>query len=139
LETASQAGNGGSGRPANTRGFTFDRDVVAFYGDPAWQARLAPGPLAWQQSLAVKDGLYTLTIKPQRAEKTFEPINTNGSQRGYRPIVAYLPHRVADADILKGGDLGAVVADDFVLVPLPRGDEVAEQYQLQFRARPVAP
>ncbi|MFI5382088.1 MAG: hypothetical protein ACHRHE_22565, partial [Tepidisphaerales bacterium] len=42
-------------------GLLHDRDVTAFYGDPAWEARMAPGPLAWEQELTEKDGVWTLT------------------------------------------------------------------------------
>ena len=29
----------------DAQGLLYDRDSVAFYGDPAWEARMAPGPL----------------------------------------------------------------------------------------------
>ena len=38
-------------------GLVFDRDAVAFYGDPAWDARLSDGKLAFGQSLTKKDGV----------------------------------------------------------------------------------
>ena len=104
----------------NERGLKFDRDVVAFYGDPAWQAKMADGPRYFEQQLVEADGVYTLTITPNRGSASFEPVNTNGSQRGFRPIVAYLPHRVRDVEVLDGLDLRPVVTDDFVLVPNPR-------------------
>ena len=34
------------------RGLAFDRDVVAFYGDPKWSAKMAEGKLAYGQSHA---------------------------------------------------------------------------------------
>ena len=37
-------------------GLLYDRDVVAFYGDPAWEVRTAPAKAAWEQSLVEKDG-----------------------------------------------------------------------------------
>jgi zinc protease len=116
------------------RGLTFDRDVVAFYGDPAWEARLAPGPCAWDQRLAIADGVYRLEIIPQRAEKTFQPLNTNGSQRGGRPIFQLLPHRVRDVVILEGADLHPLVTDNFVLVPLPESQASPGTYRVSFRA-----
>ncbi len=119
------------------QGLRFDRDVVAFYGDPAWEARVAPNKLAWDQKLTVKDGLYTLTITPKRGSDTFKPINTNGAQRGFRPIVELLPHRVKDIKVVKGADLSPVVTDDFVLIPLPRTTDVKDVYTVSFRATPV--
>ncbi len=119
------------------RGFAFDRDVVAFYGDPAWQARMAPGPLAWKQSLTEEAGRFTFAIEPQRGEKTFQPINTNGAQRGWRPIVAFLPHRVQDVEILEGAELKPVITDDFLLIPNPRACDPTRAYKVVFKAARV--
>jgi len=116
------------------RGFAFDRDVVAFYGDPAWQARMASGPLAWKQTLTEKAGRFTFAIEPQRGERTFQPINTNGAQRGWRPIVAFLPHRVRDVEILDGAELKPVITDDFLLIPNPRVCDPTRAYKVVFKA-----
>jgi hypothetical protein len=145
-------GLAGSGRPAaplsarareagltanDGRGLLHDRDVLAFYGDPAWIARMAPGPVAWDQVLTETDGVWTLEIRPNRGERTFEPIDRNGSQRGGRPIVQFLPRRIGQAAVLEGGDLSPVIADDFVLVPLPARPDPARKYRVVFRAKPV--
>ena len=126
---------------ADARGLKHDRDVVAFYGDPAWVARMAPGRLAWEQILCQKDGEYRLEIKPLRGEKSFQPINTNGSQRGGRPIVQRLPHRIRpdSVRILQGADLEPLVTDDFILVPLPQESDAKRTYQVVFRASRVGP
>jgi len=115
-------------------GLLYDRDVLAFYGDPAWEARMKPGECAWDQVLTEKGGRYTLLITPRRGEKSFLPINTNGSQRGGRPIVALLPHRVKDVRLLEGQDLKPVVTDDFLLVPLPDKCELGRVYKVVFQA-----
>lgn len=115
-------------------GLLHDRDVVALYGDPAWSARMADGPLAWRQTLEVENGRYTFTVTPEQGERTFDPVNTNGSQRGGRPIVAYLPHRVANVRIVAGGDLDPVVTDDFVLVPNPGRHTEGREYRIVFEA-----
>ncbi len=70
----------GSAPKGDIRGLAYDRDIVALYGDPAWEARMAEHEKAWDQSLAVSDGLYTLEIVPRRGAATFRPINVNGSQ-----------------------------------------------------------
>jgi len=119
------------------RGLLFDRDVLAFYGDPAWSARMAPGTLAWGQSLEEHDGVYTLEIEPSRGQRTFEPINTNGSQRGGRPIVHLLPHRVEKVHVLEGADLQPLITDDFVLVPNPGKCEPDRRYRVVFRAERI--
>jgi len=114
-------------------GLLHDRDVVAFYGDPAWVAIMAEGPRRWEQVLTEKDGLYTLDIKPSSGAQSFEPVNINGSQRGGRPIVAFLPHRIGPAEVVEGADLQPVITDDLVLVPLPTWDE-GRTYHVTFRA-----
>ena len=105
----------------DAQGLFYDRDNLAFYGDPAWQARMAPGPLAWEQTLTVQGDMYRLEIRPLRGERSFAPINTNGSQRGGRPIVQLLPHRIQakSVTILEGADLEPVVTHGFLLVPNP--------------------
>ncbi len=115
-------------------GLLFDRDVVAFYGDPAWAVRMAPGLCAWDQRLTVTDGLYRFEVAPQEGEATFRPVNSNGSQRGGRPIVAWLPHRIGKAEILEGQDLRPTIADDFMLIPLPDRCEPGRTYRVVFRA-----
>ncbi len=101
-------------------GLLHDRDTVAFYGDPAFEARMAAGPLRWEQTL-VEDGAgYVLTITPKAGADTFKPVNINGSQRGGRPIFVLLPRRAAGGYKIVGSDAANVVAtDDFVLVPNP--------------------
>lgn len=116
------------------RWLLFDRDSVAFYGDPAWEARMAKMPTAWDQTLTEKDGLWTFEIKPNRGPKTFEPVNTNGSQRGGRPIVQFLPHRIQGAQVVEGGDLNPLITDDFVLVPNPKECQPDKTYRIVFRA-----
>jgi zinc protease len=122
----------------DARGLAFDRDVVAFYGDPAWEARMAERPKAFDLTFQAKDGKFTLEIKPRRGADSFKPINTNGSQRGGRPFVAFLPHRVRDVKLLEGADLQPLLTDDFILVPNPRVCDPARAYRVVFQATPVA-
>ncbi|MBN2560404.1 MAG: hypothetical protein JXQ75_05680 [Phycisphaerae bacterium] len=124
-----------AGLTANdARGLLYDRDTVAFYGDPAWVARMAPQPTAWDQTLTENDGIWTLEIKPNRGAKTFAPINTNGSQRGGRPIVQFLPRRVKEVQILEGAEFKPAITDDFILVPNPTFCDPAREYRVVFRA-----
>ena len=123
-----------TGSDPAARGLKFDRDVVAFYGDPAWSARMAAGPTAWDQDLTAKSGRFTFVLKPKRGEKTFLPINRNGSQRGYRPIVAFLPYRVKNVKIIEGADLKPTVTDNFLLIPNPRKCDPKRKYRVVFTA-----
>jgi len=118
-------------------GLRGDRDTVAFYGDPAWEARMAKAPTAWDQTLTHKGNVWTFEIKPNRGEKTFAPINTNGSQRGYRPIVQFLPRRLKKAEVIEGTDLKPVITDNFILIPNPRTCEPTKSYRIVFRAEPL--
>lgn len=121
----------------DSRGLLWDRDTVAFYGDPAWTARMAPMQKAYGQKLSIEDNVYTLTITPQRSSDSFKPVNINGAQRGWRPIVELLDHRISDVKIIHGNDLNPVVTDDFVLIPNPRVVEPSRSYRVVFTAMRV--
>lgn len=121
---------------APSKGLQSDRDVLAFYGDPAWEARMADLPKAWDQSLVEKDSTYTFEIKPNRGEATFKPIDTNGSQRGGRPIVAFLPKRLKNIEVVSGADLNPVITDDFILIPNPVTCDPKREYKIVFKALP---
>jgi len=123
----------------DARGLLFDRDVVAFYGDPAWCARMADRPKAFEQDLRCTNGEYVFEIQPRRGTDSFKPINTNGSQRGGRPFLAFLPHRVRDVKVLEGAELDPVITDDFILVPNPQRGDPARSYRVRFTAQPQGP
>ena len=118
----------------DARGLLWDRDTVAFYGDPAWTARMAPRSTAYNQTLTVSGDTYTLTITPQRGMQSFSPISTNGAQRGWRPIIELLDHRIRDVHIVAGQELKPVITDEFVLVPNPRVVDQSRNYQIVFTA-----
>jgi hypothetical protein len=119
-------------------GLLHDREVLAFYGDPAWEARMAPGKLAYEQSLTQRaDGAYVFEIKPLAAEKSFAPVNTNGAQRGWRPIVQFFPARLKDVKVIEGEEFAPVIADDFLLMPNPRECDPAKAYRIVFTAQPI--
>jgi hypothetical protein len=119
------------------RGLAHDRDVVAFYGDPAWEARMAPGKPAYEQTLATNDGLYTFEIRPHLGDKSFAPVNTNGSQRGGRPFVHLLDRRIKEVQIVEGSDWKPVITDDFILVPRPKRCDPSRTYRVVFRAERI--
>jgi hypothetical protein len=103
-------------------GLLFDRDNVAFYGDPAWDARMAAGKQNWQQELKVDvHGGHTLTITPSAGPETWKPINQNGSQRGGRPLIQFLAERVDPQKIklTAGKEYRPLITDNFILIPMP--------------------
>lgn len=120
----------------DAKGLTYDRDTVAFYGDPAWVARMADHDKPWEQTLTERDGVFTLEIKPRWGTRSFEPVNTNGAQRGGRPFVHFLPRRVPKATVVEGQDLNPVVTSKFALMPRPRTCEPDRIYRVRFRAEP---
>jgi zinc protease len=104
----------------DVRGLQFDRDKTVLYGDPKWDARLAPGTRRWEETLReVAPGEWEWVVTPAAGARTFEPVNTNGSQRGGRPLVTFLPRHAAGWEILQGAEQGLVAADDFLLLPNP--------------------
>ena len=122
-------------------GLLFDRDVVAFYGDPAWRASMAASPKrlpAYGQKLTEKDGVYTFVITPNRGSDSFKPVNTNGAQRGLRPVVQWLPQRVGEVELLEGAELKPEITDDFILIPHDGSFDLEREYKVVFRAAPIA-
>jgi len=121
-------------------GLLHDRDVLALYGDPAWSATMAPGRLSYDQVLTeASPGLFAVEIKPLMGQKSFDPVNTNGSQRGWRPFVHLLPGRMKYVEITRGQELSPVITDDFVLIPNPGFCDPGKTYRLEFRAKDVSP
>lgn len=104
-------------------GLLYDRDVVALYGDPAWQNALANQDSGWKQTLtSEKQGdqtIWTLTIEPLKGEASFALLDGNGSERSNRPIIQLLPQRIAAVELIEGQEYKPVITDDFVLIPLP--------------------
>jgi zinc protease len=135
LEVSKQARQAGLSR-RDAQGLLYDRDTLAFYGDPAWEARMAPGPLAWEQTLSVEGDLYRLEVRPLRGAESFTQINTNGSQRGGRPIVEMLPYRVevGSVHIIEGNELKPVVTSNFILLPNPGTSNPNRPCRVVFRA-----
>lgn len=121
----------------DAQGLFYDRDIVAFYGDPAWQARLAEAPQGWEQKLTQKRDTFTFEIKPRRGADSFKLLNSNGSQRGRRPFFQMLPRRIGTVTIVEGSDLKPVVTDNFLMVPNPGACDHNKTYRVVFRARPL--
>lgn len=117
------------------KGLTFDRDMVAFYGDPAWSAKMAPRPLPFEQKLTQTEQSIVIEITPLEGEKSYEPIDTNGSQRGGRPFLAFLPQRIDPTSWENTTHKDAVLADDFVLIPRPPAGSKAQPIRIEWTLR----
>ena len=104
------------------KGLLFDRDVVALYGDPAWQNGLVPQDSGWKQTLSSEpsdngETKWTLTIEPLKGQASYKLVDGNGSERSGRPFVQLLPRRVSDVKILTGEEYNPVITDNFILIP----------------------
>lgn len=109
-------------------GLLWDRDVVAFYGDPAWEARLAKQQGEISQKLREKLGVFTFefTFLPKENDK--KPINFPV------PIIQLLPFRIKNVRIIEGGEYKPVIADNFILVGNHQQFEREKIYKIVFRA-----
>lgn len=101
------------------RGFVHDRDVLAFYGDPAWDVKLqASDPVGYTVKFDVKGKKCIVTITTN--------VNFNGElMRGGKikqvhvsdiPFAYYFPSRVKNPRLAEGQKWDAAVAEDFLLV-----------------------
>lgn len=100
-------------------GLLWDRDTVAFYGDPAWEVRLArQGEVPWTMSLEERDGEFTFTVA------------CVGKGGWGRPVGMLLPRRLKKVEKLEGE---GVVTELFVM--LSKTGEFAEGdiFRLRFR------
>ena len=104
-------------------GLLWDRDVLAFYGDPAWQAGFAKANLAWTAELKSVGAVHTLRLTTTRA-----------SNWGGRPQIFALPKRIGPATVQQGGDFKPVIADDVVLLPLKGEFAAGQTVEIIFRA-----
>ncbi|MCX7872630.1 MAG: hypothetical protein N2487_05035 [Verrucomicrobiae bacterium] len=109
-----------------SKGHLFDRDVVAFYGDPAFEARLEKSEMQWEQILMEKEGVFTFTVRINDMERRFQLVDSNGSQRGGRPIFEFLPRRVGRCRVIEGNEFEPVITENFILVPQPAKGELTE-------------
>lgn len=107
-------------------GLLWDRDTVAFYGDPAWEARVVPQrELEWEQALTESDGVYRFEIT----------VRADG--RWGAPPMAFLPERVEEIEITSGAELNPLITDDFLLLPLDGERKAGEVLIVEFTANPI--
>jgi zinc protease len=119
------AANGAYSNPKETKGaagLLWDKNAVAFYGDPAWSAAYPDKAGAWNARLSRSgQGKFTLAITTDE----------DGSWP-QRPIIAYLPARITNPKITAGKEYAPEITDDFVLLPLSgqfsKGDKVVVEF-----------
>lgn len=121
--------------PMDHKGLLFDRDMVAFYGDPAWSAKMAIRPLPFSQKITQTEQSIIFEITPLEGDKSYDAIDTNGSQRGSRPFVAFLPKRIKPLAYDATKHTEALLGDDFILVPRPAAGSKAQQIRIEWRCK----
>ncbi|MDR3110469.1 MAG: hypothetical protein LBU65_12425 [Planctomycetaceae bacterium] len=112
------------------KGLLYDRDVIAFYGDPALEIRTTSSPKStYSQKLATnnEDGktILTLTLTDSRGKESW---NSD------RPAVQLLPKRIQNFQVLEGENFNPVVTDNFILVPMPTNKEETKTIKIVIRA-----
>ena len=121
------------------KGLLFDRDMVAFYGDPAWSASMAaqPDSLWFSQKLTQSADNILLEITPLNQESSYLTIDINGSQRGGRPFVAFLPERInpEEFELVSDSRYMPILGDDFILFPRPENDTNPLSLTAQWKRR----
>ncbi|MCE5267407.1 MAG: hypothetical protein LLG00_05925 [Planctomycetaceae bacterium] len=128
------------GRMAETLGYTepapeirdnlgllWDRDTLAFYGDPAWEARLAPRSLPFTQELSSANGVYTFRI---RATADCTP--------GRQPGMIF-PQRLKGIEVTKGKEMAPLVTPNFIMLMKAGKFEKGKTYEVQFKATVADP
>jgi zinc protease len=104
-------------------GLLWDRDTVALYGDPAWEARLAPRELPLTTELTERAGAFTYAV---RVKATCKP---------NKPLATCLPYRLRDIEITSGKELEPLVTDNFIMLMFPGSYEPGKKYEVVFRAK----
>lgn len=124
-------------------GMLWDRDAVAFYGDPAWVARMPVVSRSWRAELIRSPSKED----QQRFDYRFTLTTTVKGEWPNRPVVVPLGERLSDISGLRASGFTAtgkeipVVTDDFILLPLSGEYGPESKVELQFTAcvaEPVA-
>ena len=117
---------GREGLDREQAGMVWDRDTVAFYGDPAWQARWPQPTTPWTQTLEWGDGAGRFVIETTAAGKWPD-----------RPVMALLPERITDITVTAGAEHKPLVTDNFLLVPVAGDHAAGERIEIAFRGSPL--
>lgn len=108
-------------------GLCHDRDVVAFYGDPALEIRLDPEYTTAARrtiDLAEKDGVWTATIHAHADHETPTIDST--------PIGIFFPQRLKNLKLISGKEFAPLLSDNHLLVTAPGPFKAGEKYRIVF-------
>jgi zinc protease len=108
-------------------GMLWDRDVVAFYGDPALRVTADPGkgPADVETTFSQTKDLCTFDVSVGA---------TTASISRDQPLAYLFPKRLhGKITLLSGQEFAPLITDDFLLVTKPKYD-AGSRYKLEFRA-----
>ncbi len=119
----------------NPTGLAYDRDVLAFYGDPGYTARIesCPGtePI-YGQTLTYTEttpGYYQFTMT----------VHLNSAINVSKPVIAFLPFRVTDVTVISNSARAIEITDDMAMMQLwTEGDpdlQAEQNWEIVFIAR----
>jgi zinc protease len=106
-------------------GLLWDRDCVAMYGDPAWDARFPRGESHWSEAWTEKGGTWTLSVTPREGTKA------PGS------FELWLPTRLDDVKLVDAGGGRAVVTDQFLMWSTKRDRQKGEAVRCVISGTPM--
>lgn len=95
----------------------------AFYGDPAWEARLAPRDIPFSQELASAGGVYTFRITAKE-----------DCSAGVPPAML-LPKRLKDIEVIVGKEFEPLVTENFLMLLKTGKFEKGKSYEVKFKAK----
>ncbi|HOW71252.1 MAG TPA: transglutaminase-like domain-containing protein [Phycisphaerae bacterium] len=107
-------------------GLLWDRDTVAFYGDPGWDARMSRLEPGWQQAFSEGDGRTTFRITATREGSWPE-----------KPVIAWLPSRLANVRLTDPPHPKAVVTDNFLLLTMSGAFGKGDTIEISFSGTPM--
>lgn len=114
-------------------GFFFDRDVVAYYGDPAWEVRLKELPAERDYDVQVTRSGKQVKVTV-RTHDDFNALRMAGDRFksehvGDLPFSCFFPERLNRPRLAEGQSWNVAVDDDFLLVYDP-GFEPGQRYEI---------
>lgn len=102
------------------KGYIYDRDVIAYYGDPKWNVRLQSNPEITGFSVKYEEerDTYTLVINTNQyfTNEKAKGAGFKEQHVGDLPLGFYLPKRLSSPSLASGQEWDAVVNEDFVLL-----------------------
>ncbi len=114
-------------------GLLWDRDIVAFYGDPALEIRLDSqyaSPVHKVELIQDKPNLYRVVIHVRK--------DHGDPNKDSAPVGVFFPERLGSAEVLKGAEFKPVITDNFLLVTAPGPWKAGQDYMIEFRAKPLS-